>query len=123
MLDFTNETTGPPGVIDVDGKVGFAANPNTVGMTIADQLVAAGLTWKSYQESLPPTGAEGVNNADGFFSNLDDLTTALPGEKQTQDNLVALYAVKHNPFAYFQNVQEGFNPATQPEENGRFRRR
>jgi phospholipase C len=109
-IDFSNETTGPPGTIDVDGKVGFAANPNTVGMTIADELVAAGRTWKSYQESLPPTGAEGVNNADGFFSNLDDLTTALPGEGQTQSNLVALYAVKHNPFVYFQNVQEGFNP-------------
>ncbi len=109
-IDFSNETTGPPGTIDVDGKVSFAANPNTVGMTIADELVAAGRTWKSYQESLPPTGAEGVNNADGFFSNLDDLTTALPGEGQTQSNLVALYAVKHNPFVYFQNVQEGFNP-------------
>jgi hypothetical protein len=109
-IDFSNETTGPPGTVDVDGKVSFAANPNTVGMTIADELVAAGRTWKSYQESLPPTGAEGVNNADGFFSNLDDLTTALPGEGQTQSNLVALYAVKHNPFVYFQNVQEGFNP-------------
>ena len=109
-IDFSNETSGPPGAIDVDGKVSYAANPHTVGKTIADQLVAAGLSWKSYQESLPPTGAEGVNNADGFFSNLDDLTTALPGEGQTQSNLVALYAVKHNPFAYFQNVQEGFDP-------------
>src|SRR6201997_1887705 len=52
-IDFSNETTGPPGVIDVDGKVGFAANPKTVGMTIADQLVASGRTWKSYQESVP----------------------------------------------------------------------
>lgn len=109
-IDFSNETTGPPGAIDVDGKVGFVANPKTIGMTIADQLVASGRTWKSYQESLPPTGAEGVNNADGFFSNLDDLTTALPGEGQTQSNLVALYAVKHNPFVYFQSVQEGFDP-------------
>jgi hypothetical protein len=109
-IDFTNETTGPPGEIDIDGTLSYAANPNTVGMTIADQLVAAGLTWKSYQEALPPTGAEGVDNADGFFSNLDDLTTALPGEGQTQSNLVDLYAVKHNPFAYFQNVQEGLDP-------------
>ena len=109
-IDYSNETTGPPGDIDIDGKLGYEANPNTVGMTIADELVAAGLTWKSYQESLPPTGAEGVNTADGFFSNLDDLATALPGEGQTQSNLVALYAVKHNPFAYFQNVQEGFDP-------------
>jgi len=110
VIDYSNETTGPPGVIDIDGKLGYDANPNTVGLTIADQLVASGLTWKSYQESLPPTGADGVNNADGFFSNLDDLATALPGEDQTQSNLVALYAVKHNPFAYFESVQEGFDP-------------
>jgi phospholipase C len=110
VIDFSNETSGPPGDIDIDGKLGYAANPNTVGITIADELVAAGLSWKSYQESLPPTGAAGVDTADGFFSNLDDLATALPGEGQTQSNLVALYAVKHNPFAYFQNVQEGFDP-------------
>jgi len=109
-IDYSNETTGPPGDIDIDGMKSYAANPNTVGMTIADELVAAGLTWKSYQESLPPGGAENVDNADPFYSNLDDLTTALPGEKQTQSNLVALYAVKHNPFAYFQIVQEGLDP-------------
>lgn len=109
-LDLTNETSGLPGVIDVDGTVGYAANPHTVGMTIADQLASRGMTWKSYQESLPPTGADGVNTADGFFSNLDNLATALPGEGQTSANLVALYAVKHNPFAYFASVQEGLDP-------------
>ena len=109
-IDYTNETTGPPGDIDIDGTLSYAANPKTVGKTIGDQLVAAGLSWKSYQEDLPVTGADGVNTADGFFSNLTDLSTALPGENQTQDNLVALYAVKHNPFAYFRSVQEGTDP-------------
>src|SRR6202051_2093689 len=109
-IDFSNETTGPPGDIDVDGTVGFAANTKTVGKTIADELVAAGLTWKSYQESLPPTGADGVNNADGFYSNLTPVATLLPSSGFTNKDVVALYAVKHNPFAYFQNVQEGSNP-------------
>ena len=109
-IDFSNETSGPPGEINIDGVMSIPAATNIVGMTIADQLVASGRSWKSYQESLPPSGADGVNNADGFFSNLDDLTSELPGEGQTQDNLVALYAVKHNPFAYFQSVQEGTNP-------------
>ena len=109
-IDFSNETSGPPGEINIDGVMSIPAATNIVGMTIADQLVASGRSWKSYQESLPPSGADGVNNADGFFSNLDDLSTELPGEGQTQDNLVALYAVKHNPFAYFQSVQEGTNP-------------
>jgi len=109
-IDFSNETSGPPGEINIDGVMSIPAATNIVGMTIADQLVASGKSWKSYQESLPPSGADGVNNADGFFSNLDDLSTELPGEGQTQSNLVALYAVKHNPFAYFQSVQEGTNP-------------
>ncbi len=109
-IDFYNETSGPPGDIDVDGTVGFDANSHTVGKTITDELVAAGLTWKSYQESLPPTGADGVNNADGFYSNLTDVATLLPSSGFTNANVVALYAVKHNPFAYFQNVQQGSNP-------------
>ena len=68
------------------------------------------LSWKSYQESLPPTGADGVNNADGLFSNLDDIPTVLPGSGLTNSSLIGLYAAKHNPFAYFQNVQEGLDP-------------
>jgi phosphatidylinositol-3-phosphatase len=110
VIDYTNETSGPPGEIDIDGTIGFPANPHTLGMTIADQLVTRGLTWKSYQESLPPSGPDNVNVSDGFFTNLTDLSTALPGEGMTQKNLVALYAVKHNPFAYFANVQEGLDP-------------
>ena len=119
-IDFSNETTGPPGDINIDGTRFFLANSHTVGKTIADQLAASGLSWKSYQESLPPTGADGVNNADGFFSNLSDLTAALPGEGQTQSNLVALYAVKHNPFAYFPQRAGRSGSAKQFEEYGRF---
>lgn len=110
VVDLTNEVSGPPGAIDVDGVHGYAANPNTVAETIADELVRAGKSWKSYQESLPPTGADNVNTADGFFSNLVSIPTALPGTGLTNSSLIALYAVKHNPFAYFQNVQEGTNP-------------
>lgn len=107
-IDYSNETSGPPGVIDVNGVIGYAANPNTVGETIADQLVNSGLTWKSYQESLPPTGADEVNLADGLISNLIDIPTVLPA--LSNSSLIGLYAVKHNPFAYFQNIEEGLNP-------------
>ena len=106
-IDYSNETSGPPGVINIDGKRSIAANHHTVGKSIADELHAYGLTWKSYQESLPPSGADNVNNSDGFYTDKSDLATALPGEGQTQANLVALYAVKHDPFAYFRSVQEG----------------
>lgn len=66
------------------------------GKTIADQLVAQGMTWKSYQEDLPPYGADRVNASDGLISNT---TASEPGMPQ-------LYAVKHNPFVYFASVQE-----------------
>ena len=103
-IDFSNETSGPPGDVNVDGLHSYAANPKTVGKTIADQLAARGMTWKSYQESLPPTGPDNVNLADGLFTDKSTLATALPGETTS---LVGLYAVKHNPFVYFKSVQEG----------------
>jgi hypothetical protein len=105
-FDFTNETT-PPSITEVtniDGVESIPAAPNTSGKTIADQLDERGMSWKSYQESLPSAGADGVNNSDGFFSNLIAVTSLLPAETQT---LVALYAVKHNPFVYFLNVEQG----------------
>lgn len=106
VIDTSNETTPPSitAVTEIDGKMSIPAATNISGKTIADQLVAAGLTWKSYQESLPPSGANRVNNSDGFFSSSSDILAALPNETQT---LVNLYAVKHDPFAYFQSVQDG----------------
>jgi hypothetical protein len=102
-----NECTAPCTFIDVNGSVGFDAAANTVGKTIADQLAERGGTWKSYQESLPPTGADNVTYSDGFFTDKTDIPSIIPGETQT---LVKLYAAKHNPFVYFRSVQEGHNP-------------
>jgi hypothetical protein len=39
-IDTTNETTGVPGDINIDGKQSIPANPHTVGKTIADELDA-----------------------------------------------------------------------------------
>jgi len=107
-IDCTNEVQCPPGSnageLNIDGVRHIPANPNTVGKTIADQLSELGRSWKTYQESLPPSGADGVNFADGFFTDLSDIPGAIPGEAQT---LIKLYAAKHNPFVYFRSVQEG----------------
>jgi hypothetical protein len=55
---------------------------------------------------LSPVGSDGVNYSDGYFDNTSsNLSTLLPGVTQSQ--VVHLYAVKHNPFVYFQSVQEG----------------
>lgn len=68
--------------------------------TIADHLVSVGKSWKTYQESLPSSGdVDGVNISDGIYSNLSDASITSSGDLQH------LYAVKHNPFVYFADVQ------------------
>jgi hypothetical protein len=73
--------------------------------SIADQLVAKHKSWKTYQESLPTVvpGVFGVNYSDGAFSNLSPVAVFGPGPIQK------LYAVKHDPFAYFRNIEVGSN--------------
>jgi hypothetical protein len=50
-------------------------------------------------------GVAGVNYSDGSYSNLSPVATFGPSPIQK------LYAVKHDPFVYFQNIQVGANPA------------
>ena len=104
-VDTWNEVSLPtfPFLADIDGVKSVPAAPTT-GETIADQLVRAGLSWKSYQESLPITGADLVNFSNGTASNLTDFAALAP---LTSGSVVQAYAVKHNPFAYFKSVQEG----------------
>lgn len=116
-----NETSAPP-LTNINGTLSIPASTNIDGITIANQLVAAHKSWKSYQEGLPLQGADGVNYSDGFYivggnnaqgvnvtSDFAGLSTA--GNPVSSSNVVALYAVKHNPFAYFADVQDGKNPA------------
>jgi len=110
-VDYTNEVQsapGAPGDNNIDGIISIPAATNISGKSIADQLVAAGLNWKSYQESLPPGGADGIDFSDGFFNDSSNIPGTIPGEKQS---LIKLYAAKHNPFVYFRSVQEGQNKA------------
>jgi hypothetical protein len=108
-IDSWNEISPEPSglqflfLADIDGVKSVPA-AKTVGKTIADQLVRAGGSWKSYQEDLPLTGADGVNYSNGTASNLTNFDTLAP---LTSSSVVQAYAVKHNPFAYFQSVQEG----------------
>src|SRR5215467_1540042 len=109
-IDTTNECPNPPqpcppGFIDIDGSSLPAAK--TIGKTIVDQLAAEGRTWKSYQESLPPTGADLIGFSDGFFTDNPSIHPVPASETQ---GLIKLYAAKHNPFVYFRSVQEGHIP-------------
>ena len=83
--------------------------------SIADQLVDKDKSWKTYQESLPSivSGVFGVNFSDGEFSNLSPASVfeVNGGPPAAPTNIQKLYAVKHNPFAYFENIEAGSNPA------------
>ena len=105
-VDTWNEIAGPfVALADIDGVKSIAAAP-TVGKTIGDQLASDGKGWKSYQESLPVGNIFGVNYSNGTATNLTDFSKLSP---LTSSDVVQLYAVKHNPFAYFRNVQEGYD--------------
>lgn len=111
-LDCTNEVTGPPCEININGTMTYSAATGTAGMTIADQLVAANKSWKTYQENLPMTGPDLVDYSDGNFTNNTDFSLINPqmNPPLTTSDIVQLYASKHNPFVYFQAVQQGTNP-------------
>jgi phosphatidylinositol-3-phosphatase len=113
----TNETSAPP-LTNINGRIGWPKSTSIDGISIADQLVRAGKSWKSYQESLPIIGADGVNVSDGYYtiggvnaqgvsvtSDFQALSTT--GNPVSSSNVVYLYAVKHDPFAYFASVQRG----------------
>jgi hypothetical protein len=108
-IDIVNEIT-PPTILAVTNIDGVQSLPaaRTIGKTIGDQLAERGRSWKSYQENLPPIGADHVNFSDGFFTDGSNIPAILPGEAQS---LIKLYAAKHNPFVYFRSVQEGGNPS------------
>jgi phosphatidylinositol-3-phosphatase len=107
-VDSTNES-GPPGLNNIDGIQSIPAAANISGKSIADQLFEARMDWKSYQEDLPVEGADMVNYSDGVYTNNTDFNTIQPvlTPPLTSAGIVSLYAAKHNPFAYFQSVQEG----------------
>ena len=111
-FDFTNETTGAPGEVNIDGVESIPAARGIVGKTIGDQLAAQRRGWKTYQEDLPLVGADTVNISDGYFTNNTDFTTILPILNPPLDSsgIVSLYAAKHNPFVYFKSVQSGNDP-------------
>ena len=116
-VDSWNETSPPVFnyLANIDGIQSVPAARNTSGKTIADQLVKAGLSYKSYQESLPLAGANNVTNSNGVATDKTTFDASQPLSPTnlpplTSAGLVNLYAVKHNPFAYFASTQEGTDP-------------
>lgn len=76
---------------------GTTVNHTVDAQSLADQLTAAGMTWKGYFQSLPPVPSSGLvssgHNANGPY------TFKWPSSSN------ALYAAKHNPFLNFTGTQ------------------
>jgi phospholipase C len=77
---------------------GTTVNHTINAPTLADQLTAAGMSWKGYFQSLPPTPAPGTLVSSGPNAN-GPYTFKYPS------NANALYASKHNPFVNFTGTQ------------------
>ena len=88
-----------PALATTDPNCGGTTVNHTVNaQSLADQLTAAGETWKGYFQSLPPTPAPGDLVMTGPNAN-GPYTFKYPS------SAVALYASKHNPFLNFTGTQ------------------
>src|ERR1039457_5251404 len=88
--DFASTGTGPLGQALGDGCV----YPTSV-QTIADQLTAKGLTWKSYQEDMANSATEAKTCRHPTIGSADSTVVARSGDQ---------YATRHNPFVYFHSI-------------------
>ena len=77
---------------------GVTVNHTIDAANVASQLADAGLTWKGYFQSLPPTPPAGQLIASGPNANG-------PYTYKYPSNSNALYASKHNPFVNFTTTQ------------------
>ena len=77
---------------------GTTVNHTVSAPNLADQLTAAGKTWKGYFQSLPPTPPAGALVTSGPTANG-------PYTYKWPSSAVALYASKHNPFLNFTGTQ------------------
>jgi hypothetical protein len=88
-----------PAMASTDPNCGGTTVNHTVSApNLADQLTAAGKTWKGYFQSLPPAPAPGNLVTSGPNAN-GPYTFKYPS------NSNALYASKHNPFINFTGTQ------------------
>ncbi len=88
--DFQSTGNAPPGQVLGDGCV----YPTSV-TTIANQLTAKGLTWKSYQEDMANSATEPKTCRHPTIGSADPTVVARTGDQ---------YATRHDPFVYFHSI-------------------
>jgi phospholipase C len=77
---------------------GTTVDHTVAAPTLADQLTAAGMTWKGYFQSLPQIPSTGVIKIGPDANG--------PYTFKSPSNFNALYASKHNPFVNFTGTQD-----------------
>ena len=112
-VDTTNETTGVPGENDIDGIQHIPASfqhfrqddrrPARRPGATATRAIRRACRWR--EPTMWPTATASLLTPPISRTILPTLNPPL-----TQGDVVHLYASKHNPFVYFQNVQEGTEP-------------
>ena len=82
-----------PGTIGADGQAtGMGCVYPSAVSTVANQLVAKGLTWRGYMEDMGNSTTESRTCRHPALNSQDDTQSASAGDQ---------YAARHNPFVYF----------------------
>jgi phosphatidylinositol-3-phosphatase len=85
-----------PGSLSSDGQAsGVGCVYPSAVKTVADQLDAAGLSWKGYMEDMGNGAGQPATCRHPAFGSADPTQTARPGDQ---------YAARHNPFVYFHSL-------------------
>jgi hypothetical protein len=93
-LSFANFATGAVGAYGQQEGIGCVYPPNIE--TVANQLDAAGLTWRDYNQSMGNTPTREAGECGHPAINMADGT-----ESETAQDA---YATRHNPFVYFHSI-------------------
>jgi hypothetical protein len=88
--EFVSTGTG-----DLDQELGTGCVYPTTVKTIADQLTAAGKTWRAYQEDIGNSTTEPKTCRHPAIGAGDTTLAARPTD---------MYATRHNPFMYFHSI-------------------
>jgi hypothetical protein len=90
-----------PGTLGVDGQAaGLGCVYPAPVLTVADQLKAAGWTWRGYMEDMANSTTQPHECRHPASGSQDSTQTAKAGDQ---------YAARHNPFVYFHSIIDDAN--------------
>jgi hypothetical protein len=112
-LNFVNTLTTAYGQAAGTGCVFPTSIPN-----IADQLKAANIPWRSYNEDMGNDPTREAATCGHPALNAQDLTQSAEAPSAANKNLGDQYATRHNPFMYFHSIIDNQDYCSQHVVNG-----